>query len=127
MILKSEDFELSQQRKKYVKLSHINLSWKPSFKETRAILIFAHHPIINSFMSLHYICPDNLKTNLIDIPLTGTDNYNSKLSNKKYIRLLFSTFQKNLPQNYSPSVVFWKDSAFTLKVSYRVAYRKLLK
>ena len=60
-IKNSEDFELSRQRKKYVKLSHINLSWKPSFKETRAILIFAYHPIISSFMSLHYICPDNLK------------------------------------------------------------------
>ena len=44
-IKKSEDFELSQQKKKYVKLSHINLSWKPSFKETRAIVIFAYHPI----------------------------------------------------------------------------------
>ena len=60
-IKKSEDFELSQQRIKYVKLSHINLSWKPSFKETRATLIFACHPIISSFMSLYYIFPDNLK------------------------------------------------------------------
>ena len=70
-------------------------------------------------MNLHYICPDNLKkTNLIDISLTGADNCNSKLSNKKYIHLLFSIFQKNLPENYSQSVVFWKDFAFALKVVY---------
>ena len=48
-------------REKYVKLSHINLSWKPNFKETRGILIFVYDPIISSFMSLYNICPDNLK------------------------------------------------------------------
>ena len=66
-------------------------------------------------MSLHYICPDTLKINLIDLSLTGTDNCNSKLSNKKYIHLLFSIFQKNLPQK-SPIVVFRKDFVFALKV-----------
>ena len=48
--------------------------------------------------------------------LTGTDYCNSKLSNKKYIYLLLSIFQKNLEGNHSPSVVFWKDFVFTLKV-----------
>ena len=52
------------------------------------------------------------KTNHIDISLTGTDTCNSKLSNKKYIQLLFSIFQKNLQENYSSSGVFWKDFAF---------------
>ena len=59
----------------------------------------------------------------MDISLTGTDNYNSKLSKEKYIHLLFSIFQKNLQENYSPSIVFWKDFAFALKV----VYGKLLK
>ena len=64
-----------------------------------------------------------LKTNLIDISLTGNDYCNSKLSSKKYVRLLFSVFQKNLPENYNPSVVFWKHFMFALKV----VYGKLLK
>ena len=59
----------------------------------------------------------------MDILLAETDDCNSKLSNKKCIHLLSSIFQKNLPENYSPSVVFWKDFAFALKV----VYGKLLK
>ena len=48
-------------------------------------------------MSLHYICSDNLKTNLIDISLTGNDNCTSKLSNKKYIHLftIFNISEKS--------------------------------
>ena len=84
---------------------------------------FCISPNNQQIMSLHYICTDNLKTNLIDVSLTGTDNFSFKRSNKKYIYLLFSIFQKTPPENFSPSIVFWKDFVFALKV----VYGKLLK
>ena len=71
--------------------SHINPSWKPSFK---VFLIFLKRNGINSFFciepqerqfhepTLHF--PRQLKkANHIDISLTGSDYCNSKLSNKK--------------------------------------------
>ena len=67
------------------------------------------------YKNRYYISPDNLKSNHIDISLTRTYNCNSKLSNKKYIHLLFSIFQKNQQENHSPSVVYLKDFAFALK------------
>ena len=58
------------------------------------------------------------KTNHIDIALTGTDYCNSKAFSKIEIHFLFLIFQKNLPQNHSPNVVFWNDLALASKFAY---------
>ena len=72
-------------------------------KETGFIhfFFFFLHNTQNSVVWWDYItcCRITKKTNPIDISLTGTDNCNSVRSDKKYIHLLFSIFQKNLINN----------------------------
>ena len=49
MILKSEDFELSQQRKKHVKLSHINLLMETKLQGNERNSYFCTSPINQQF------------------------------------------------------------------------------
>ena len=71
-------------------------------------------------MNLQYISPNNLKyTNNRLISLTGTHHSDSKLSIKifffeKDIRSVFFQISKNLWENQSPEVLFWKGCAFPL-------------